>query len=197
MSSFFTSDLHFFHKNILTFMPERGRVYKNVYDMNEKIIEKWNSQVKSPETRVYVLGDVSFGDEFETKKVMAELNGQIYLVEGNHDFEESNKYHRPGFCYKNLEMDLPNFKVLPRVSSCRVHGHRAILCHFPFMDGEADHNPNPGKKPTLMLHGHLHQSRGFRTGKYMLDVGWDYKHGLISEREIALELGLIKSKQDS
>jgi calcineurin-like phosphoesterase family protein len=99
---FITSDQHFFHKNIMRFKDSAGdliRPFANInkidiysddewkkliHTMNEYMIEKWNSVVKSGD-KVYHLGDVSwkYGEEFAS--IMARLNGQKQLFVGNHD----------------------------------------------------------------------------------------------------------------
>ena len=50
---FFTSDLHFDHHNILKFQ-DRG--VKSIQQMNQKIIDNWNSIVGKQDD-IYILGD--------------------------------------------------------------------------------------------------------------------------------------------
>jgi len=75
---FFTSDHHFNHKNICKYV---ARPFSNVLNMNEELIKRWNEVVKKGDI-VYHLGDFAFGDPTPFR---ARLNGQIYLIEGNHD----------------------------------------------------------------------------------------------------------------
>ena len=53
---YYTSDLHLFHDNIIRLC---NRPYKNVYEMNDDIVERWNNKVK-PDDDVYILGDMFF-----------------------------------------------------------------------------------------------------------------------------------------
>ena len=72
---YFTSDLHFYHKNIMSYSPA-FRSYADVDEMNKKLIELWNDTV-SPEDTVYNLGDFSMCAN--TKKVIEiakKLNGK-------------------------------------------------------------------------------------------------------------------------
>jgi len=75
---FFTADTHFDHANIIKYS---NRPYRNVNEMNESIINNWNSIVK-PEDTVYHLGDFSFGNP---RKFIDRLNGKILFIKGSHD----------------------------------------------------------------------------------------------------------------
>ena len=78
----FTADTHFSHDNIIKYC---SRPFKNVKEMNTKIIENWNSVVGEHDT-VYHLGDFVF-TKFETEIQMLtkHLKGHIHLMLGNHD----------------------------------------------------------------------------------------------------------------
>lgn len=73
------SDTHFNHEMLVR---EGFRNFKNVDNMNEYIICRWNKYV-SPEDTVYFLGDFAFTND---KALWVErLNGNIIFVKGNHD----------------------------------------------------------------------------------------------------------------
>jgi calcineurin-like phosphoesterase family protein len=55
-----------------------------VEEMNEHMIEQWNSVVK-PQDRVIHLGDVFFGPKEEFVPIWNRLNGTKELIVGNHD----------------------------------------------------------------------------------------------------------------
>ena len=87
---YFTSDLHFGHRNVIRFC---NRPFENEKEMGEKLIEAWNSTVTNDDI-VFVLGDTFwFNDSRSIKKILSRLNGeQIYILPGNHcDF---SAYHR-------------------------------------------------------------------------------------------------------
>lgn len=94
-NTYFISDTHFGHTNILKFEPE-FRPFKNVDEMNEYIIQEWNKVVKWDD-EVYHLGDVYFASKSNLNFVKR-LNGKKKLVLGNHDIHTSPKeFHDVGF----------------------------------------------------------------------------------------------------
>ena len=82
---YFTSDTHFGHENIIKWCR---RPYSSVEEMNEKLIENWNSVV-GPDDIVFHLGDFAFGGSGLWKEVLSRLNGKKYLIIGNHDEKKS------------------------------------------------------------------------------------------------------------
>lgn len=131
----FISDTHFFHENILKW--GRGQ-FSSVEEMNEHIVDKWNSVVK-PGDRVYHLGDVWMGPSTHTERASLwnRLNGSKTLIVGNHD---DIKYMSKGGFFRKIQMwrtwnDKPLlFTHVPVHESCiqervlekggiNVHGH--------------------------------------------------------------------------
>lgn len=79
---FYISDLHFGHNNVIKF---DNRPFKTTEEMNETLINNWNSRVKPGDT-VYVLGDFSmYLTPVEAIDILRRLNGNIHLIKGNHD----------------------------------------------------------------------------------------------------------------
>lgn len=81
--TFFTSDTHFNHANIIRFC---NCPFKDVEQMNETLIANWNRVVGMDDT-VFHLGDFCLGGAAEWTKVLDRLNGKIYLIMGNHDLK--------------------------------------------------------------------------------------------------------------
>ncbi|RTK92210.1 MAG: hypothetical protein EKK61_05750 [Rickettsiales bacterium] len=173
---YFTSDLHFFHKNILKFTK---RPFENLEEMHESIIENWNSIITNSDT-VYHLGDLHFEysnstiDEF--LKIMGRLNGKIFFIKGNHDREITFKLLKetyPKFDYINspyYELKVKNY--------CK---EKIVLCHYPITFW------NGGDRGSIHLHGHTHNCFNPEEGR-ILDVGYDSlyeKFGML--RPISLE----------
>lgn len=77
------SDTHFFHQNIIKYCD---RPFYSVEEMNEHMVDKWNSVVK-PGDKVYHLGDVFMGpikhEHFAS--FWPRLRGSKRLIVGNHD----------------------------------------------------------------------------------------------------------------
>jgi calcineurin-like phosphoesterase family protein len=82
--TFLISDTHFFHTNIMSFAK---RPYHNVDEMNEAMVKKWNSVVGEDDDVLH-MGDVSFGRVTPTIEILERLNGNKYLIRGNHDYNK-------------------------------------------------------------------------------------------------------------
>lgn len=135
MTVWFISDTHFFHGTMLKFLREDGtpvREFESMEEMNEKMVENWNSMI-SPSDKVYHLGDVTFryGEVFAD--LMRRLNGKKRLILGNHDklkgtnldrFFEKIELWRPfgaeGFFASHVPINPMNF---PGKAVLQVHGH--------------------------------------------------------------------------
>lgn len=85
-----TSDTHFGHDNIISYCD---RPFKNSKEMDEALLENWNSVVK-PGDKVYHLGDVYFAKGQEHwGSFFSKLNGSKRLVLGNHDDGKDKVLH--------------------------------------------------------------------------------------------------------
>ena len=139
----FTSDLHFWHKNICKYC---NRPYNTIEEMNQSIIDNWNSVVKEDDT-VYLLGDMGFCGIEKLRVLMSQLKGHIRLVQGNHDSDKVvNRLIEEGLiegvatlCYITVTGD----------EECPDQD--LTLCHFPMIDWANK------EKGAWMIHGHQHQ----------------------------------------
>lgn len=82
MNVFFCADTHFDHKGIL---KHCNRPFSSVEEMNEAIINNWNSVVKKND-KIYHLGDFMLSTKYE--EFVKRLNGEITLILGNHDHSQ-------------------------------------------------------------------------------------------------------------
>jgi calcineurin-like phosphoesterase family protein len=129
IETWFISDTHFGHKNILEYEPE-ARPFESLQQMHEVMIERWNSVVK-PKDIVYHLGDFAFGRR--NISIASRLNGKKRLVMGNHDTYPASEY-------------LPYFDKLYGM----IFWERCVLSHMPV------HVNGLGSRWMLNVHGHLH-----------------------------------------
>lgn len=81
MSTYFTSDTHFSHGNILRYSK---RPFVTIQEMGETLIQRWNSVVHANDT-VYHIGDFVFGNYKQWESILKRLKGNIILIQGNHD----------------------------------------------------------------------------------------------------------------
>jgi calcineurin-like phosphoesterase family protein len=148
------SDTHFLHENILSFKDSatgklvRGDKFSSVDEMDEYMIDKWNSVVK-PGDRVYHLGDVFMGDQEKFKKLFPKLAGQKRLIVGNHD---DIKFLSSGGFFKKVYMwrMFPEFNIL----MSHVPLHESSLLRLPGRGGKY-----PDDCVTMYnCHGHIHQN---------------------------------------
>jgi calcineurin-like phosphoesterase family protein len=156
MNTWFTSDQHFDHNNIINLC---NRPFADVNEMNEKIIDNHNSKV-GPKDTIYFLGDVSYRSSTNrTFKILKRLNGNIKILFGNHD-------HKLIKLYDTGVLDkLKNVEILGYLHDFKVNKQKIILCHYAMRSW-------PGAfRGSWHLYGHSH---GNLPGIYKsMDVGVD------------------------
>lgn len=162
MDTFFTSDTHFGHANIIRYCnrpqlqsgdlgPDGKWISRLVADtrakeMDEFLIANWNSVVKKGDT-VYHLGDFAFKDILG---YMSRLNGHIIFTLGNHD--------------KQLKEELP-IRDLPHKRIVTVNGRKIVLSHYAMRVWDNSHFNS------WHLYGHSHGT--LCTSGKSFDVGVD------------------------
>lgn len=148
---FFTSDTHFGHTKIIGYA---NRPFDSVEEMDEMLIRNWNETV--PEDGiVFHLGDFCFGNNSRWKAVLEQLNGQKYLILGNHD-------------YKNFPPSCDHyFKRVTQQLHIYVDGQEIYLNHHPFLTFGGAYGQ------AWQLYGHVHS--GPRDPGIGLDYGLIFK----------------------
>lgn len=90
--------------------PLRGEINGfNVDDIeahDKWLIEKWNSTIGKKDI-VYIIGDFAFGSPECVKKLLGKLNGQKFLILGNHD---KSSDHLDGYFKQITQMKMATFK---------------------------------------------------------------------------------------
>ena len=167
---FYTCDQHFDHFNILKYC---NRPWSTVEEMNDNLIDNWNKKV-SKNDLVYIVGDFTLSHSQERiKELLKQLNGQKYLIMGNHDRKNPQGFHEVSY-YKEVR-DSYKGQV------CKV-----ILFHYAieFWQGAfaKDLRGDNAKIPTVHLHGHSHGLATIKPNRY--DVGvdqWNFEPVTLAE----------------
>ena len=149
--TWFISDTHFNHEKLLYFRTQSGeriREFDTVEQMNEHMIECWNSVVKPGDT-VWHLGDVVFGDDrmLWMDKNWHKLNGVKKLTVGNHD-------RLPDLCVYFEETRLWLIDNDLKILLSHVPVHQTCARMFGSKDNGILKNP----LPLLNVHGHIHEN---------------------------------------
>jgi len=132
-------DTHFDHHNIIRFCH---RPFRNVQEMNKKLIRNWNYAVKDVDT-VYFLGDLAYGRNSRPSGYwLKRLNGKIVFIKGSHDRGISRKavwherllYKGHGFV---MVHDPNPKKISVRRGEWVIHGHmhNNHMKNYPFING--------------------------------------------------------------
>jgi calcineurin-like phosphoesterase family protein len=135
--NFYISDLHFGHKNIIRY---DNRPFKTTEEMDNALIENWNKVVSNEDT-VYILGDISWHDDYKTAEIFRQLKGTKILIKGNHD---------------NIKRDSELAKCFARIQDYAElyldKKNKVVMSHYPmpFWNGQF--------RDTVHLYGHVHNS---------------------------------------
>tara|TARA_R110000868_G_scaffold66014_5_gene196986 strand:- start:576 stop:1253 length:678 start_codon:yes stop_codon:yes gene_type:complete len=173
-----TSDLHFGHKNILSYCE---RPWSTKEEMNEGLVKLWNEQV-NPEDVVYIIGDFSLSPG-AVRDYAHRLNGTKHLVLGNHDapFEFDRRRKAANMREKYLK-DFASVEMQGELTL--KNGIKVLLKHFPYsLDYDQRYRQHRMKdKGEWLIHGHLH-SAYVKSGK-QIDAGIDNDFKLLTEDDI-------------
>lgn len=172
--TFFTSDTHFNHANIIKFC---NRPFKDVEQMNDVMIANWNSVIGKDDT-VFHLGDFCLGGAAEWTKILDRLNGKIYLIMGNHDL----KNIRQGF--------ISRFEHVAMQMRIEIGKKRIYLCHYPFLCFEGSY-----KDDVWQLFGHVHTRRsnsGIDAGRLQYLYPTQYDVGVGNNNFTPVSFGQVK-----
>jgi calcineurin-like phosphoesterase family protein len=195
MTTWYTSDWHFGHRNILQYC-QTFRPWGTVEEMNAGLVQIWNNQV-SPGDLVIVLGDMCMGKLDDTLQFVGQLNGDKVLVPGNHDavhpvhHRGRTEEKRAAETARYLEAGFSDVWEL-EVTELVPNGDEDLfvrLCHFPYEAVDHTEEVRYGDQcphddgETPLIHGHVHGLWVYR-GRQM-NVGFDAWGRLVAEDEIA------------
>lgn len=154
---YFTSDLHFYHDNII---KHANRPFRNAEEMNAKIIKKWNSKI-SFNDEVYILGDFTMKGPDLAEKILLQLKGKKHLIRGNHDrFVDNSSF--------NLSL----FESVKDYCEITWDNTKFVLFHYPISEWNGFYHDS------IHLHGHQHNHENYNfinleKGIRKFDVGID------------------------
>lgn len=131
MNTFFIADLHFGHTNIIKY---ESRPFETVEQMDQHIVDMWNSVVKK-EDKVFVLGDVSIYGRETTTRLLQAMKGQKILIMGNHDKGRSVTFWKAVGFHEVIKYPI-------------IYKEFYMLSHEPLYVNE--------HMPYLNIHGHIH-----------------------------------------
>jgi len=161
-----TSDNHFGHANVIRYCE---RPFRDVEDMTEQMVAKWNAVVR-PSDHIYIVGDFCWKSAKYGIAVTERLNGHKHLVRGNHDKACLNSRQ-----FRDLFVEIADIltvKVRDEDVPLRFGGvQRIVLCHYAMQVWENSHHG------AWMLHGHSHGKLPSPSTMKRLDVGvdcWNY-----------------------
>lgn len=123
------------HANVIAF---DNRPFKSLLEMDEALVDRWNAVV-SPGDIVYVLGDMFWCKAQDAIPILRSLKGQKFLIKGNHDRCNDNKFLR-------------EFVKVTEYLEVKDSGRTVILCHYPI---PCFKNHFYG---SFHLYGHVHNS---------------------------------------
>jgi len=174
--TFFTSDTHFHHKNIVRGTSEWDKLepgsshqslrdFDSLEEHDEALIKSINGMVKEKDV-LYHLGDWSFGGHEQIKLFRERINcKEIHLIFGNHD----QHIEKLGSPYRDLFTSVQYYKEISFKIDSQISGRygktKMILSHFSHRVWNQSHHG------TIHLYGHSHGSLP-GIGKSM-DVGVD------------------------
>nr|DAJ23365.1 MAG TPA: metallophosphatase domain protein [Caudoviricetes sp.] len=159
MNNWVTSDLHFGHKNIIKY---ENRPFKDIEEMDKAIIELWNKTVKKDD-KIYILGDFSWYKGEKTNEILYKLNGNKFLIIGNHDknFLDDKRFN------KNLFEEICYYKEI------KINKKKIVMFHYPIAEWNGQINGS------IHLFGHIHTIKS-NTSEYMNKLNNEYGYKCIN-----------------
>ena len=78
---YLTADQHYGHRKIIQYS---NRPFKDLDEMN-KVLKENHNKVVRPNDHIIHIGDFLFGKAYDLIRLLRELNGHHYLIDGSHD----------------------------------------------------------------------------------------------------------------
>jgi calcineurin-like phosphoesterase family protein len=155
MTVFFTSDTHYYHKNIIKYSK---RPFKDVEEMNDTLIKNYNKVVGS-EDICYHLGDFGFSHPQNLRTIIKALPNLQAIILGNHDDAHNFRGIVP-VVKDYLEIKVPD-------SDAKQGIQRIVLFHYSMRVWNQSH------RGAWQLYGHSHGTLFDDPTLLSTDVGVD------------------------
>lgn len=173
MTTYFTSDLHFHHKNVCKYTRRQEVVQQEHHE--EWLIDIWNNNCTKAD-KVWHLGDFTFLTKYEEiAALVKKLPGQKFFIKGNHDRTKVLDALKKDGLIQNWY----------HYEEIKIGETPTVLFHFPIASW---HKQNYG---SIMLHGHSHGAFTEGKGK-ILDVGLDSSFNLYGNHKFFTEDNIIE-----
>ena len=167
---FLTADHHFGHNNIIKFTD---RPFENIEQMDNTLIENWNSQVLPGDTVIH-LGDFTLMDYAIARRYFSRLNGNVKILANpwHHDrrwLTGIGKEPKALRSASGVEVELLPPMVVLEIPELGNEGHSlaVTLCHYPMAVWDRKHYG------AWHCHGHSHGEFKYDADDYAIDVGVD------------------------
>lgn len=138
---FLISDTHFNHIDRKTGEDNIAKYCGRPKDWKNMTINNWNRVVKKDDVVLH-LGDFGFGGKEDNIKITDQLNGKIYMVQGNHDRHSVGWYRDVGITLIKKPFVIDGMDFTPIIFS---------------------HAQKPCKSEMINIHGHQHEKVPFLT----------------------------------
>lgn len=167
----FTSDTHFYHHSMIGQGWRKrhdGYPFGSMDEMNELLITEWNSVV-GHQDHIYHLGDFAFSTAPRAVAIIKRLNGNKFLIRGNHDngLVKKESFKECWGWIKDLyTLRVHDKEINPLTGGERQFHQAIVMCHFPLLVWDGCHYG------AWHLHGHSHGNLP-DTYEPRIDVGID------------------------
>lgn len=148
--TFFISDTHFGHERIIHLSK---RPFASIEEMNETLVNNWN-KIVGPKDIVWHLGDFGMGSDAPANSFAERLNGEIHLIEGNHD----------QITIRDCAGSFASIQLMKTIS---LDGQKIVLCHYPMREWDKSW------RGSWHLFGHVHGRLDTEPYSKSMDVGVD------------------------
>ena len=152
---YLSSDLHFNHNKPFIYEP---RGFSSIEEMNEGIIKNFNA-ILTWEDTLYLCGDQMLGMDMQAGlALLRRLNGNKYLVIGNHDTDNRIQAYRESGIFIEVQ---PQYRI-------KYKGRSYLITHYPTLVENCGEFNN-----VINIHGHTHSANHLSEIPYCYNVNVD------------------------